>query len=219
VTPLPTGAELRASGPAGGLPVLCLGGGTAAERPGRWNSGYRWLIERLGPRHPEATFHELRYRVRSWKHLGPCIEDARAALDAVADPAGRRTLVIGYSMGGAVAVSAADHPTVAAVVGLAPWIPRQVDVRRLEGRRLAVLHGTLDSGRWGLPGVSPESSRDGVERARAAGVEATYELIRGGTHAIAFPAPFGLLLPAPRAGAWLRGVDAQVARFQAEEEA
>ena len=130
-------------------------------------------------------------------------------------PSGRPTLVIGYSMGGAVAVSVADHPGVSAVVGLAPWIPSQVDVGRLRGRRLAVLHGSLDGGFLGFPGVSPESSRAGVERARALGVEASWQLIRGATHGIAFPL-LGMVLPLPRAGAWLRGVDAQAARFQAD---
>ena len=212
---LSTGAEMRSTGPPDGLPVVCLGGGTAAPHPGRWNSGYRWLVERLAPRHPALTFHEVRYRVRSWKNLAPCIEDAHAALDAVAGPDGRPTLVIGYSMGGAVAVSVADHPGVSAVVGLAPWIPSQVDVGRLRGRRLAVLHGSLDGGFLGFPGVSPESSRAGVERARALGVEASWQLIRGATHGIAFPL-LGMVLPLPRAGAWLRGVDAQAARFQAD---
>jgi pimeloyl-ACP methyl ester carboxylesterase len=219
LTRLATGAQMRRTGPEGGLPVVCLGGGTGAEHPGRWNSGYRWLIDRLAPRHPAVAFHEVRYRVRSWKRLGPCIEDAWAALDAVADPSGRPTLLVGYSMGGAVAVSVADHATVAGVVGLAPWIPSGVDVERLRGRWLAALHGTLDGSWFGFPGVSPRSSLAGVERARAAGVEASHQLIRGGIHAIAFPLPLGLLAPAPRAGAWLRQVDAQVARFQAEADA
>lgn len=213
---LSTGAQMRSTGPADGLPVVCLGGGTAAPHPGRWNSGYRWLVRGLAPRHPGLTFHEVRYRVRSWKNLGPCIEDARAALEAVSGPEGRPTLLIGYSMGGAVAISAADHPGVRAVVGLAPWIPGQIDLGRLRGRRLAVMHGSLDGDVLGLPGVSPESSRAGVERARALGIEASWQLIRGATHGIAVPLPFGLLAPLPRAHAWLRGVDAQAARFQAD---
>jgi pimeloyl-ACP methyl ester carboxylesterase len=218
LTRLGTGAQMRCTGPEGGLAVVCLGGGTAAARPGRWNSGYRWLIERLAPRHPAVAFHEVRYRVRSWKRLEPCIEDAWAALEAVADPRGRPTLLVGYSMGGAVAISVADHERVAGVVGLAPWIPDAVDVGRLRGRWLTALHGTLDGTRFGFPGVSPRSSLAGVQRARALGVEAQHQLIRGATHAIAIPGPFGLLAPAPRAGEWLRLVDAQVARFQAEAE-
>lgn len=208
---------MRRTGPQAGLRVLCLGGGTGAEKPGEFNSGYRWLIGRLSRRHPDVAFHEVRYRIRSWKRLDMCIEDALAGLDAVADPTGRGTLLIGYSMGGAVAISASDHPSVAAVVGLAPWIPEKVDVRRLRGRRLAVLHGTLDGGFLGFPGVTPSSSHAGYERALAAGVEATYTLIRGATHAIAFPGPRGHLIPAPRARTWLRLIDEQVTRFQAEE--
>ena len=216
-TLLASGAELRRTGPEDGLPVLCLGGGTGGEAPGQWNSGYRWLISKLAPRHPELAFHELRYRIRSWKHLEMCIEDAQAALDAVADHDGRQTLLIGYSMGGAVAISTADHPSVDTVVGLAPWIPDRVDVGRLQGRRLAVIHGNLDGGFLGFPGVSPSSSRAGAARARAEGVEVSYSLIRGAIHAIAFPGPGGRLIPAPRARTWLRLLDQQVARFQAED--
>jgi len=216
VIPLTSGAVMRRTGPENGIRVVCLGGGTGAVKPGEFNSGYRWLIGRLTTRHPDVAFHEVRYRIRSWKRLDMCIEDAVAALDAVADPSGRPTLLVGYSMGGAVAISSADHPSVAAVVGLAPWIPDKVDVRRLAGRRLAVLHGTLDGGFLGFPGVSPSSSRSGYERALAAGVPATYTQIRGGTHAIAFPGPRGLLIPAPRAHTWLRLVDEQVTRFQAD---
>ena len=207
---------MRRTGPQDGRRVVCLGGGTGAVKPGEFNSGFRWLIGHLTKRHPDVAFHEVRYRIRSWKRLDMCVEDAVAALDAIADPSGRPTLLVGYSMGGAVAVSAADHPSVGTVVGLAPWIPDKVDVARLVGRRFAVLHGTLDGGFLGLPGVTPSSSRAGYERALAAGVEATYTLIRGGTHAIAFPGPGGLLIPAPRARTWLRLVDEQVTRFQAD---
>ena len=44
---------------------------------------------------------------------------------------------------------AAAHPAVAGVLGLAPWLPDQLDLAPLRGRRLDVLHGALD--RW-LPG-------------------------------------------------------------------
>ena len=62
-------------------------------------------------------------------------------------------------MGGAVAIVAADEPGVERVLGLAPWIPDRLDRHAARGRRLDVLHGSLD--RWlpGIPGVSSTSSR------------------------------------------------------------
>ena len=89
-----------------------------------------------------------------------------------------RTLLLGFSMGGAVAIAAADEPAVDGVLGLAPWIPDRLDARRRSrGKRLDVLHGSLD--RWlpGIPGVSPAASRRGFERAQALGVDGHYTLI------------------------------------------
>ena len=105
-----------------------------------------------------------------------CVEDMRAAIDAAG---GERTLLVGFSMGGLVSVRAAGHPTVVAVLGLAPWLPDQLDLTPLVGKRLDVIHGSLD--RWlpGVPGVSPTLSRRGFERARSLGVEGTYTKIAG----------------------------------------
>ena len=49
-----------------------------------------------------------------------CVEDARAAVHAVGAEQG---VLLGFSMGGAVAISVADEASVERVVGLAPWIP------------------------------------------------------------------------------------------------
>ncbi len=207
---------MRRTGPADGLPVVCVNGGSAAVLPGDWSASIEWLVGRLAPEHPDVAFHEVRYRTKSWNRLRSCIDDCRAALDAVADPSGRRTLLIGFSMGGAVSIDAAGHPSVGAVVGLAPWIPQELDIDGLRGRRLAVIQGSLDGWIPGVPGISPRSSRAGYERVRASGVAATYTLIRGAVHPIALrwgDRP----VPAPRAGTWARLVSAEVARFQAEE--
>ena len=122
-----------------------------------------------------------------------------------------RTLLLGFSMGGAVAISAADEPSVERVLGLAPWIPDRLSLEPLRGKRLDVLHGSLD--RWlpGIPGVSPASSRRGFERARALGVAGSYELIPGALHGIALRAHWGRPMPLPRASAWERRVAAQLA--------
>ena len=100
-------------------------------------------------------------------------------------------------MGGAVAISAADEPSAERVLGLAPWIPDRLSLEPLRGKRLDVLHGSLD--RWlpGIPGVSPASSRRGFERARALGVAGHYELIPGALHGIALRARSGRPLPLP----------------------
>ena len=58
---------------------------------------------RLAPRFPEPAFAEVRYRIKSWKRLDYCIEDARAAIREVGAD---RTLLLGFSMGGAVSISA-----------------------------------------------------------------------------------------------------------------
>lgn len=214
---LSSGASIRRTGPADGLRVLCVNGGTARVVPGDWSGSLEWLVGALAPRFPELAFHELRYRVKSWKRLGDCIEDTEAALDTIADRAGRHTLLIGFSMGGAVSIGSAAHPSVGAVVGLAPWIPGEMDIHGLTGKRIAVIHGSLDGGLPGIPGVSPGSSRRGVDRIAAAGIETSYSLIRGAVHPIAVRWRGGRPLPLPRAHTWARLVARELERFQAEE--
>ena len=206
---LSTGAEIRVTG-SGPAVVVCVNGGQANEVEGTWSASLEWLVGRLAPRLPQLRFVEVRYRVKSWRRLDACIEDARAA---VREADGARTLLLGFSMGGAVAISAADEPSVERVLGLAPWIPDRLSLEPLRGRRLDVLHGSLD--RWlpGIPGVSPASSRRGFERARALGVGGTYEVIPGALHGIALRRRGGPALPLPRAHAWARRVEAQLATF------
>jgi dienelactone hydrolase len=206
VVPLASGAEMRVTG-EGATAVVCVNGGQSAEVEGTWSASLDWLVRRLAPRFRQLVFAEVRYRVKSWRRLEACVEDARAAVEAVG--AGR-TLLLGFSMGGAVAISAADEPSAERVLGLAPWIPDRLSLEPLRGKRLDVLHGSLD--RWlpGIPGVSPASSLRGFERARAAGVAGHYELIPGALHGIAVRARSGRPLPLPRAAAWERRVAAQL---------
>jgi pimeloyl-ACP methyl ester carboxylesterase len=190
--------------------VLCVNGGQAREVQGTWSSTLEWLVKRLAPRFPGLGFGEVRYRVKSWRQLDLCIEDARAAIH---EAGGERTLLVGFSMGGAVAISAADEPGVTGVLGLAPWIFDRLDLSPLEGKRLDVLHGSLD--RWlpAIPGVRASLSRRGFERAQANSVPGSYTSIRGGVHGLALRAPTGLLVPLPRASAWARLIEAQLERF------
>jgi len=208
---LTTGAAVRVSG-VGPFAVVCANGGQGAEVPGTWSATIEWLVRRLAPRFPELRFVELRYRVKSWKRLDWCVDDLLAALD---EARAERALLMGFSMGGAVAVRAAGHPSVAGVLGLAPWLHDELDVAPLAGRRLDVLHGALD--RWlpGIPGVNPSISRRGFERAKALGVEGSYTLIPGGLHGVAVRRRSGRLLALPRAARWEELVAADIARFRA----
>ena len=155
---LATGGEIRVTGPVDRAAVVCVNGGQGGEVAGTWSASIEWLVRHLASEFPQLGFAEVRYRVKSWKRLDWCVDDAVAAVSATGAP---RTLLLGFSMGGAVAIRAAAQPGVETVVGLAPWIPDRLDLATLRGRRLAVIHGMLD--RWlpGVPGVSP--------RARVAG--------------------------------------------------
>jgi dienelactone hydrolase len=209
VARLSTGAEMRLSGD-GRTAVVCVNGGQAGEVEGTWSASLEWLVSRLAPQFPELVFAEVRYRIKSWRRLEACVADARAAVRAVG---AERTLLLGFSMGGAVSIAAADEPSVERVLGLAPWIPERLSVEPLRGKRLDVLHGSLD--RWlpGIPGVSPASSLRGFERARALGVEGRYELIPGALHGVALRAHWGRPVPLPRAAAWERRIAAQLEAF------
>jgi dienelactone hydrolase len=213
--PLRTGADVRFTGSPDGLAVVCVNGGQGRDVPGTWSATLEWLVGRVAPDFPRLTFAEVRYRVKSWNRLGMCVADTLAAVEAAVAAGARRTLLLGFSMGGAVAIGAAGHPTVTTVLGLAPWIPDRLDLSGLAGRRLAVLHGAWDRYLPGVPGVSPESSRRGFERARREGVEGSYEVIPRALHPIAVRAPWGDALPLPRAGRWAELVAGELDRFQA----
>ncbi len=189
---------------------MCVNGGQAAAVPGTWSATLEWLVGRLAPRFPDLSFLEVRYRVKSWKQIDSCIADARAA---VAASDAERLLLLGFSMGGGVAVAAARDPRVEAVIGLAPWLYDRLDVSPLRGKRFDVLHGSLDRYLPGVPGVSPVLSRRGFERALAAGAEGSYELISGAPHAIALRAPWGSPVPLPRAGEWASRIATRVEAF------
>ena len=209
VVKLATGAEMRLTG-HGPTAVVCVNGGQATEVEGTWSASLEWLVQHLAPTFPELAFAEVRYRIKSWKRLDDCIADARAA---VCEAGAERTLLMGFSMGGAVSISAADEPSVIGVLGLAPWIPERLSLEPLRGKRLDILHGSLD--RWlpGIPGVSASSSRRGFDRARAFGSDGSYALIPYALHAIALRAPSGRPVALPRAREWERQIAAQLARL------
>jgi dienelactone hydrolase len=207
---LATGAEMRVTGAVHDAVVVCVGGGRQREVDGTWSANFEWLVSRLAPRLPLLAFAEVRYRVKSWRRLESCVEDARAAVYEVG---GTRIALLGFSMGGAVAVSSAREPQVTDVIGLAPWLPDELDVSTLRGKRLTVIHGARD--RWlpGLPGVSAAHSRKGFDRAREQGAEGRYVVVPGAFHGIAVRAPGGRLLTLPKADRWAELVEEELRRF------
>lgn len=207
---LATGAELRVTGSVGERAVVCVNGGQQREVEGTWSASVEWLVRQLAPRLPELAFAEVRYRVKSWRRLESCVEDARAAIYEVG---ARRVALLGFSMGGAVSIAVAAEPKVEEVVGLAPWIPDELDVSTVRGKRLSVIHGSFD--RWlpGIPGVSPSHSRKGFDRARERGAEGSYTLVPGAVHGIALRSPWGKLVTLPKARRWAELVEAELRRF------
>ena len=211
VVALPTGAEVRLHNEGGPLAVVLLNGGSAKAVPGTWSATSEVLATALAPRFPGLTFAEVRYRIKTWNALDSCMADGRAALDLVARP----SLLVGFSMGGAVSIGIAAHPDAAGVLGLAPWIPERLRLDGLHGKRLDVLHGSWDRYLPGIPGVSAASSKRGFERARSLGIAGTYTLIPRGLHGAAIRRPSGAIQRLPRAAAWVDGVAVALEAFEA----
>jgi dienelactone hydrolase len=200
--------------PGGRRAVVCVNGGSGRQVPGTWSATLEWLVRRLAPEFPSVSFLEVRYRIKSWKQLTGCIDDCRAAISLAVEEGAEELALLGFSMGGAVAISAADHPRVTTVIGLAPWIPDRLDVATLDGRRVTIVHGSLD--RWlpGIPGVSPKSSLRGFERIRQREIDATYSIVSGGIHGLAVRSRHGSTIPLPRAKHWAKLVSAELHRFE-----
>ena len=211
VIELSTGAEMRLTGD-GPIAVVCVNGGQASEVEGTWSASLEWLAARLAPRFHGLAFAEVRYRIKSWRQLDYCIADARAAVREVG---AERTLMLGFSMGGAVAISVCDEPSVEGVLGLAPWLPEKLPLEPIRGKRLDVLHGSLDRYLPGIPGVSPTLSRRGFDRALAVGATGTYSLIPGAVHGVALRSPWGRPVRLPRAAEWERRIVARLGQFEA----
>ena len=207
---LVTGAEIRIRNDDAPLAVVLVNGGSARAVPGTWSATSELLATELAPRFPGLAFAEVRYRIKTWNELDSCMSDARAALDLVERP----TLLVGFSMGGAVSIGVSSHPSTVGVLGLAPWIPERLPLEGLVGKRFDVLHGSWDRYLPGIPGVSASSSRRGFDRARALGIEGTYALIERGLHGAALRRRSGAIVRLPRARAWVEGVGERLALFQ-----
>jgi pimeloyl-ACP methyl ester carboxylesterase len=115
----------------------------------------------------------LRFAVRGWNAgHGPDpspVPDARWALDrALAEHPGVPVVMLGHSMGARTSVHTADHPAVAGVVALAPWLEPSDPVDTLAGRHLLAAHGSRDRI------TSARMTRAYVERARPVAASAEF---------------------------------------------
>jgi dienelactone hydrolase len=211
ILPLETGADARLTNGSAAAAVVLVNGGTARAVPGTWSATSELLTTELAPHFPQLAFAEVRYRLKTWHALESCMDDARAALDLLSRP----SLLVGFSMGGAVSIGVAGHPAVTGVLGLAPWIPDRLSLDGLRGKRLDVMHGAWDRYLPGIPGVSPASSLRGFERAQRLGVPGAYTLIPRGLHGAALRRGSSIVR-LPRARAWVDGVRARLELFAAE---
>jgi alpha-beta hydrolase superfamily lysophospholipase len=121
-----------------------------------------------------------RYLVRGWNGAAQApVADVRWVLDRLADRfPGVPVALVGHSMGGRAAIHAADHPSVAALVALAPWVERGDPYRTVTGRDVLVVHGTGDRI------TSAKASAAWTEQAATVAASASYVAIRGERHAM-----------------------------------
>ncbi len=125
---------------------------------------------------PNAAIGFVRYRYRGWNDHGDAAIDLRTVLDEL-PPVISRVFLIGHSMGGRAAVTAGDHPRVAGVLALAPWLPRDEPLVALRPP-VTFVHGTDDTI------TSPEGTTAYAQRLRAAGTAVTTYLLAGEGHAM-----------------------------------
>jgi predicted esterase len=172
--------------------ALVLHGGKARSmRPAsrRQLSAVRMLpfaraLHRSGARLGLAVW-SLQYRDRGWNDKGSQVDDARWALGEIErEYPGIPVFLVGHSLGGRTALAAGGHPSVRAIVALAPWVPASEAVDHLRGVPVLIAHGTRD--KW----VDPRGSLNFAIRARRAGVDVTRVEVEGVGHAMLRRASF-----------------------------
>jgi predicted esterase len=121
----------------------------------------------------------LQYRDRGWNDKGSQIHDTLWALGEIErEHPGAPVYLVGHSLGGRAAMGAGGHPSVRAIMALAPWLPAGDEVDHLRGVKVLIAHGTRD--KW----VDPRGSLKFAERARAAGVDISRVEVSGVGHAM-----------------------------------
>ncbi|WP_458779057.1 alpha/beta hydrolase [Arthrobacter sp. D3-16] len=177
-------SELPASGPTLGVALVLHGGKSHSREPveARHLSPARMVpfarhLHRAGRKHGLAVW-SLRNSVRGWNgaDMTP-LQDARWALEQISRRhPGVPVFLVGHSMGGLTAVCAADHPQVEAVVALAPWLSPGTPVSAVAGRKVLIVHGTID--RW----TSPSASLAFARHAAADAESMQYVALKGAGH-------------------------------------
>lgn len=175
---------LEPAGPTLGVALVLHGGKSHSFEPveARHLSPARMVpfarhLHRAGKDHGLAVW-SLRNSTRGWngQDMTP-LQDARWALEQIRQQhPGVPVFLLGHSMGGLTAVSAADDPQVAAVVALAPWLSGATPSSRVAGKRVLIVHGTTD--RW----TSPSESLKFARRATGEAASMQYVTLRGAGH-------------------------------------
>ena len=131
-----------------------------------------------------VAVYRPRFGLRGWNgELQSPVADLREVLDCIGTRFGPVPVVlVGHSMGARAALRTAGHPLVAAVAGLAPWLPSSEPVDQLAGRRILLAHGTADRV------TRPADTWAYAERARLVTEVAAIE-VQGGDHALLRRAP------------------------------
>ena len=179
---LPLGGPPQAAAVTG-IVVVAHGGQESSTEP---STAYQPAVLRMIPvaaavrqalAGSGAVVLRPRFRIRGWNGaLASPVPDLEQTLDDIRASYGPVPIVlVGHSMGARAAARAAGHPAVAAVAGLAPWLPPGEPVDQLAGRPVLLAHGTADRI------TSPADTWAYVERARAVTQVAAVE-VRGGDH-------------------------------------
>ena len=125
---------------------------------------------------PDAAVGLMRYRFRGWNDGGDPAADLRAVLDEL-PPVVSRVFLIGHSMGGRAVVAVGDHPRVAGVLALAPWLPAGEPLVALRSP-VTFVHGADDTI------TDPAGTAAYAARLRAAGVTVTTYSLGDESHAM-----------------------------------
>lgn len=127
-----------------------------------------------------AVFRLLNSR-RGWETTHTPVEDARWALEQLADRFRRRlpSCLVGHSLGGRAALLAAGEPEVRSAVALAPWVLPSDRPPDLQGKPILIIHGSSDRM------ASPERTAELARRLdEVAGAQVEFRLIPGAKHAM-----------------------------------
>ncbi len=149
IVALSTGADVRLHNEGAPLVTILANGGTAKAVAGTWSATSELLARELAPRHPGITFGEVRYRVKSWNALPSCMADTEAAVDLAGNEGAGRTLLVGFSMGGAVSIGIAGH---AGVTGCSAWRRGSRPSSSSRGSRASGSTSSTARGTDGCPG-------------------------------------------------------------------